>query len=114
MDATQSASFTLTPSALYQVRQLRRQSDDGEANLRVKVVGGGCSGFSYKMDFERHVGPHDKVFQFEDVKVVIDAKSYMYLQGVELDFDGGLGGKGFVYSNPNASRTCGCGSSFGV
>ena len=77
-----------------------------------RSVGGGCSGFSYKMDFDGNVGPHDKVFEFEDVKVTIDPKSYLYLQGVELDFDGGLGGKGFVYSNPNAKRTCGCGTSF--
>ena len=106
-------SFTLTENAVKQVTQIRDQSHPDQ-NLRIKVVGGGCSGFSYKMDFDAQSGPMDKVFEFENIKVVIDPKSYLYLQGVELEFDGGLGGKGFVYSNPNAKRTCGCGSSFGV
>ena len=108
------AGFLLTPNAVAQIRKIKSAGQPAEANLRVKVVGGGCSGFSYKMDFDSKLGDYDKTFDFDDVRVVIDPKSYLYLQNVELDFDDSLGGKGFVYSNPDAKRTCGCGSSFGV
>ncbi len=107
-------SFALTHSAVEQVKHLRQSGHDADAALRVSVVGGGCSGFSYKMDFDKQHREYDKEFRFDDVHVLIDPKSYMYLQGVELDFDAGLEGKGFTFQNPNASRTCGCGSSFGV
>ena len=82
--------------------------------LRVSVVGGGCSGLSYKMDFDNEVKPMDQVFEDKGIKVAVDKKSFLYLIGTELDYSGGLNGKGFVFKNPNASRTCGCGESFSV
>jgi iron-sulfur cluster assembly protein len=82
--------------------------------LRVKVVAGGCSGMSYKLDFDQELKSDDKVFEQHGTKVVIDTKSYLYIAGMTLDFEGGLNGKGFIFSNPNANKTCGCGSSFGV
>lgn len=82
--------------------------------LRVSVVGGGCSGLSYKMDFDNEQKPTDQVFEDNGVKVVTDLKSFLYLVNTTLDFSDGLNGKGFYFSNPNASRTCGCGESFSV
>ena len=88
-----------------------------EANdyfLRVSVVGGGCSGLSYKLDFDNEKKPMDQEFEDNDVKVVTDLKSFLYLVNTTLDFSDGLNGKGFYFSNPNASRSCGCGESFAV
>jgi len=82
--------------------------------LRVSVVGGGCSGLSYKLDFDNETKPMDQVFEDNGVKVVTDLKSFLYLVDTTLDFSDGLNGKGFYFSNPNASRTCGCGESFAV
>lgn len=82
--------------------------------LRVGVVGGGCSGLSYKLDFDNEVKPMDQVFEDNGVKVVTDLKSFLYLVNTELDFSDGLNGKGFFFNNPNASRSCGCGESFAV
>ena len=82
--------------------------------LRVSVVGGGCSGLSYKLDFDNESKPMDQVFEDNGVKVVTDLKSFLYLVNTTLDFSDGLNGKGFYFSNPNASRTCGCGESFAV
>lgn len=82
--------------------------------LRVSVVGGGCSGLSYKMDFDNERKPMDQEFDDNDVKVVTDLKSFLYLVNTTLDFSDGLNGKGFYFSNPNASRSCGCGESFAV
>ena len=82
--------------------------------LRVSVVGGGCSGLSYKIDFDNELKPADQVFESEDLKIVTDLKSFLYLVNTELDFSDGLNGKGFFFQNPNASRTCACGESFAV
>lgn len=82
--------------------------------LRVSVVGGGCSGLSYKLDFDSKPQPHDQVFENDGVKVVTDLKSFLYLVNTTLDFTDGLNGKGFHFNNPNASRSCGCGESFAV
>ncbi len=82
--------------------------------LRVSVVGGGCSGLSYKLDFDNEKKPMDQEFEDNGVKVVTDLKSFLYLVNTTLDFSDGLNGKGFYFSNPNASRTCGCGESFAV
>jgi iron-sulfur cluster assembly protein len=82
--------------------------------LRVSVVGGGCSGLSYKLDFDNETKPMDQVFEDNGVKVVTDLKSFLYLVNTTLDFSDGLNGKGFYFSNPNASRSCGCGESFAV
>lgn len=82
--------------------------------LRVSVVGGGCSGLSYKIDFDKELKPTDQVFENDGIRVVSDLKSFLYLVNTELDFTDGLNGKGFHFQNPNASRTCGCGESFAV
>lgn len=82
--------------------------------LRVGVVGGGCSGLSYKLDFDNETRPTDQVFEDNGVKLVTDLKSFLYLVNTMLDFSDGLNGKGFFFNNPNASRTCGCGDSFSV
>jgi iron-sulfur cluster assembly protein len=94
-------------------------TDAGIANdpsyfVRVGVVGGGCSGLSYKLDFDNETKPMDQVFEDNGVKIVTDLKSFLYLVNTTLDFSDGLNGKGFYFSNPNASRTCGCGESFAV
>jgi len=87
---------------------------DADYFVRVGVVGGGCSGLSYKLDFDNEQKPMDQVFEDKGVKVVTDLKSFLYLVNTELDFSDGLNGKGFYFQNPNASRTCGCGESFAV
>lgn len=82
--------------------------------VRVGVEGGGCSGLSYKLNFDTQLKENDKVFEDKGLKLVVDKKSFLYLVGTELDFSDGLNGKGFQFHNPNASRTCGCGESFSV
>jgi iron-sulfur cluster assembly protein len=82
--------------------------------IRVSVVGGGCSGLSYKLDFDNEEKEGDQIFESNGKKIVCDMKSFLYLCGTELDFTDGLNGKGFQFNNPNASRTCGCGDSFAV
>lgn len=82
--------------------------------LRVSVVGGGCSGLSYKMDFDNESRPLDEVFEDRGMKLVTDRKSLLYLFNTTLEFSDGLNGKGFYFNNPNATRTCSCGESFAV
>jgi len=82
--------------------------------IRVGVKGGGCSGLMYDLDFDSVTTESDKVFEDNGVTVVVDKKSFLYLVGTILDYSGGLNGKGFVFSNPNADRTCGCGESFAI
>jgi iron-sulfur cluster assembly protein len=107
----------VSDKAREKVKQLMTQasiSDDQGYFLRVSVVGGGCSGLSYKMDFDNEPKPMDQVFEDNGLKVVTDLRSFLYLVNTTLDFSDGLNGKGFYFSNPNASRTCGCGESFAV
>jgi iron-sulfur cluster assembly protein len=82
--------------------------------VRVSVVSGGCSGLSYKMDFDNVKKPMDQEFEDKGIKLVTDLKSFLYLVNTTLEFSDGLNGKGFYFNNPNASRSCGCGESFGV
>jgi iron-sulfur cluster assembly protein len=82
--------------------------------IRVGVKSGGCSGLSYELHFDREVGETDKVFEDNTVRIVVDKKSFLYLVGTTLEYSGGLNGKGFVFNNPNAQRTCGCGESFSL
>tara|TARA_Y100000310_G_C20700429_1_gene829240 strand:+ start:5016 stop:5342 length:327 start_codon:yes stop_codon:yes gene_type:complete len=94
---------------------LRQASlDENSSLIRIGVVGGGCSGYSYVLDFENEHDEDDLVMQFEEFGVVIDPHSAGLLQGVQLDYVQSLQKKGFVFENPNASTTCGCGSSFSV
>lgn len=110
--------ISISESAAKQIGRLREDdpkvASDPTAFLRVKVVPGGCSGMSYKLDFDTTPTSADKTFEEHGTKVVVDTKSYLYIAGMTLDFEGGLNGKGFIFSNPNASKSCGCGSSFGV
>ena len=82
--------------------------------VRVGVKSGGCSGLSYELDFDAGIGENDKVFEENNVKIAVDKKSFLYLVGTTLEYSGGLNGKGFVFNNPNANRTCGCGESFSL
>jgi iron-sulfur cluster assembly protein len=109
-------AITLTDGAVAQIRKLQESDPTvGSAPVRVRVAGGGCSGMSYKLDFDREgEKPGDKAFGREGVKLVVDSKSYLFLKGMTLDYSGGLNGKGFEFHNPNAKRTCGCGASFAV
>ncbi len=93
-------------------------SDDGFDStidfVRVGVKSGGCSGLSYDLKFDKNQKEEDKVFEDNNVKIVVDKKSFFYLVGTTLEYSGGLNGTGFVFNNPNASRTCGCGESFSL
>ena len=104
----------LTPTAIAKVKEIMAQQSPVPAGLRVGVVGGGCSGFSYSMSFENNAGMMDKTFNFEGVKVFVDATSAMYLNGCQVDYVETLEGAGFKFENPNVKSTCGCGSSFSV
>jgi iron-sulfur cluster assembly protein len=102
-------------SAKNKIAEIKKQESlTNDYFVRVSVVSGGCSGLSYKMDFDNENKPNDQVFEHNDVKVVTDLKSFLYLFNTTLEFSGGLNGKGFVFNNPNAARTCGCGESFAV
>jgi iron-sulfur cluster assembly protein len=107
---------TLTDRALDKLVSL--MIEDGVSpethNLRVGVVGGGCSGLSYTMKFDDRVDTSDTLIDLESIKVCINKLSLLYLEGTELDYQDGLNGKGFEWRNPNATRTCGCGESFGI
>src|SRR5215475_9330444 len=106
--------ITLTPKAIGKVKEIMAQQNPLPAGLRVGVVGGGCSGFSYSMSFENGAGMMDKTFDFEGLKVYVDATSIMYLNGCRVDYVETLEGAGFKFENPNVKSTCGCGSSFSV
>ena len=82
--------------------------------IRVGVKSGGCSGLSYELKFDKELGDNDKVFEDNGIKIAVDKKSFLYLAGTVLEYSGGLNGKGFVFNNPNAQRTCGCGESFSL
>lgn len=90
------------------------QNLDEDYFIRVSVVSGGCSGLSYKMDFDNEIQEKDQIFEDNDTKVVTDLRSFLYLCNTTLEFSGGLNGKGFQFVNPNAARTCGCGESFAL
>ena len=106
--------LNLTGTAIAKVKEIMAQQNPVPAGLRVGVVGGGCSGFSYSMSFENGAGMMDKTFDFDGLKVYVDATSLMYLKGVNVDYVETLEGAGFKFDNPNVKSTCGCGSSFSV
>lgn len=87
---------------------------NAQAVLRLGVVGGGCSGFMYRMGFDENVTAEDRVEEISGIRVAVDAKSYLYLDGTTVDYQDGLMGRGFVFNNPNATHTCGCNQSFGA
>jgi iron-sulfur cluster assembly protein len=104
----------LTDTAASKVKEIMTQQNPVPGALRVAVVGGGCSGFSYHMAFDNQENPTDNVYQFDGLKVVVDQMSEMYLDGVSIDYIETLEGAGFKFNNPNVKSTCGCGSSFSV
>jgi iron-sulfur cluster assembly protein len=102
-------------SAKSKIQELmQEQNMDASHFVRVSVVSGGCSGLSYKIDFDKVLKSDDQIFEDNGIKVVTDFKSVLYLFDTTLEFTGGLGGRGFAFNNPNATRTCGCGESFAV
>ena len=82
--------------------------------VRVGVKSGGCSGLSYELKFDKEHHENDKIFENNSIKIIVDKKSFLYLVGTTLDYSGGLNGAGFIFKNPNANRTCGCGESFSL
>jgi len=109
-----AAPLNMTPFAITKVKEIMTQQNPSPAGLRLGVVGGGCSGFSYSMSFENGPGMMDKSFEFDGLKVFVDATSLMYLSGCVVDYVETLEGAGFKFENPNVKSTCGCGSSFSV
>lgn len=93
---------------------IKAENRPADTFIRVGVEGGGCSGLSYKLEFDNQMKEGDQAFEDKGIRIVVDRKSFLYLVGTELEYTGGLNGKGFVFNNPNASRTCGCGESFSV
>ena len=107
--------ISLTERAVKEVKRIfEDQSLPEDTVLRIGVKGGGCSGFSYSLGFDDHLSDTDQVFETNGFKVVCDDKSFLYLNGVQLDFEESLMGRGFKFGNPNASKSCGCGESFSV
>ena len=110
-----SSTITVTEKAAKQVRQIMEENKIPENySLRVSVKGGGCSGFTYNLGFDGEEKDGDTIFKENGLNIVVDGKSLFYLMGMELDYSDGLNGKGFIFNNPNATKTCGCGESFGV
>jgi iron-sulfur cluster assembly accessory protein len=106
---------SLTPVAVEKVKEILTQQNPQPTGLRVAVVGGGCSGFSYHMAFESQINESsDNVYEFDGLKVLVDQMSEMYLDGVQIDYIESIEGSGFKFNNPNVKSTCGCGSSFSV
>jgi iron-sulfur cluster assembly protein len=107
--------LTITENAVNKIKSIYSEANmNDDVELRLGIKGGGCSGFSYVMDFENNPSENDQHFVLNDVKIVIDSKSLVYLAGTEVDYTDGFNGSGFVFKNPNATRSCGCGSSFAV
>jgi iron-sulfur cluster assembly protein len=101
----------LTERATNQLKKLRANETD---ILKLSVVGGGCSGLSYKLDWTDTINEKDQVYKFDDITVICDIKSFLYVCSMTIDYSDGLDGKGFEFKNPNANRTCGCGESFSL
>ena len=111
-----SGGLDVTPNAVKRIRVILAKEGISleEGGLRLGVKGGGCSGMSYSVGFDAHPRERDNIFTFEDVRVFIDPKSFIYLQGMTLDYEETLIRQGFNFINPNSTRSCGCGSSFSV
>lgn len=105
----------VSDKAKEKIEQIKQEQQlDANAFVRVSVLGGGCSGLSYKMDFDTKLNPDDQEFEDKGVKLVTDLRSFLYVCNTTLEFSDGLNGKGFHFQNPNATRTCACGESFAV
>ena len=109
------SEITITEKAKKEILRIMQSNNISENyGLRVGVKGGGCSGLTYTLNFDENYKDGDTIIESENVKLFIDGKSLFYLMGTQLDFSDGLNGKGFLFNNPNATKTCGCGESFGV
>ena len=107
--------ITISGKAIKEIHKIMEENNfTPDVGLRVGVKGGGCSGLTYSMGFDPESRDSDTIIEQDDIKLYVDGKSLFYLMGTELDFTNGLNGKGFVFNNPNAKKTCGCGESFGV
>ena len=106
--------INITPPAIKEIKRLMAEEGDDNLYLRLGVEAGGCSGMSYAMGFDTRATDSDRVFEFDGVKAVVDARSLLYMSGTTLDYAGGLMGGGFKFLNPKARRSCGCGTSFSV
>jgi len=106
----------VSKTAKTKITQLMTEEGFNVANdfVRIGVKSGGCSGLSYELDFDKSQKEDDKLFENNEIKLIVDKKSFLYLIGTTLEYSGGLNGKGFVFNNPNANRTCGCGESFSL
>ena len=104
----------ISDSARDRLLHLLEKKDEKQQFVRVGVESGGCSGLSYKLDFDNTTNEDDELIDNNGIKLLVNKKSFLYLVGTTLEFSGGLNGKGFVFNNPNASRTCGCGESFSL
>ena len=113
-EKTKPLTISISKEAAEHVSDFAEQAGKPGANLRVGVKGGGCSGLTYVLDIVDEPKEDDKVIEDQGLKLYIDRKSYVFLAGTILEYSGGLNGKGFVFNNPNAKTTCGCGTSFGV
>lgn len=114
-EVNNAAEISLTETARQQIKKIMSENNVPETyGLRVGVKGGGCSGLTYTLGFDAESKEGDTILELNNVKLFVDGKSLFYLTGTELDFSSGLNGKGFLFKNPNATKTCGCGESFGV
>jgi len=106
----------VTEKAKLKAMELMKEDgyDASKDYIRVGVKSGGCSGLSYELNFDKEEKESDRIFEHNDIKIIVDKKSFLYLVGTTLDYSGGLNGAGFVFKNPNANRTCGCGESFSL
>ena len=116
MEETAAAApiVTLTPNALKEIKRLQEVQGLGAAALRLGVKGGGCSGLSYTVNFDTEMGPYDQSYEVDGIRIIVDMKSAIYLQGTQLDYQKDLVSGQFKFSNPNAAKSCGCGESFSV
>lgn len=105
-------ALNITPSAIREIKRLMNKEKEQNLFLRVGVTAGGCSGMSYSMAFDTERLESDRSYKFDNVMVIVDIKALDYLKGMVLDYKGGLLGGGFIFDNPNAKRSCGCGTSF--
>jgi iron-sulfur cluster assembly protein len=107
--------ITVSEKAIKEIRKIMEENNfTPDVGLRIGVKGGGCSGLTYSMGFDPESREGDTIMEQDNIKLYVDGKSLFYLMGTELDFTDGLNGKGFIFNNPNATKTCGCGESFGV
>lgn len=113
METINKTPITFTSSAINEIKRLMNEEKDADKFLRVGVKGGGCSGMSYLLGFEKKT-EKDEIYEVEDISCIINPAHLVYLNNMEINWEGGLNARGFTFNNPNASTTCGCGSSFGV